>query len=387
MDSRMAEPPAECLLFGAFADDACAHGKRVTIPGGASLAPLLFGGVLPPSDAASPLRPPPPFRGPVAAASVGADGYALAAASTTEDGLWQCQYDRPDAAWSLVQVEGLPTGERFSGVAVGDARCLALAERDGSVFCWRRRGKKKQKDGDSEDDDEDQDDDAGGEEDGPFPGRARCVLGPRVERGEQQQQQQQQRRRRDDDADDASPNPLLLRLPIAAVAAGRRHFLAVARPPHAAAFAWGCSARGQCGVAPGSAGGGGGGGGKSGSWVARPRLVAALGGVPLALCAAGDAHSLVASADGASVFCFGDRGGGVFAPQPELVDLPLGEAPVAALAAGGGGAHGLGLDAEGRAYSWGDGSWGQQIDGLRGRRVVGVVAGWRHSVLVLKGEE
>jgi hypothetical protein len=330
------EPRSSCLLlFGAFSDDACARGKRVTIPH-ASLAPLLFGGTLPPSSTTQNdhcHRPPPPFRR-LASASVAADGFALVAAA---DGLGQCQYGRPGAVWNSVEVEGLPCKERFSAVAAGDFTCLALSAEDGSVFAWsRRRGRQ----GDDNEDGTDT--------------TAKCVLGPRL----------------DDDNDTTTP---LHRLPIAAIAAARRHCLAVAKPPHAAAFAWGDSSRGQCAVAPGQ------GSGASGSFVPKPRLIEALGGVVCGLCAAGDWHSLVASADGASVFEFGGEGGS----SPVLVDhLSAAKTSIVALAAGG--KHSVALDADGRVFCWGDGGWGQRVEDGSGGVAHSVVAGWRHTAVVLK---
>lgn len=315
-----------------------------------SLAPLLFGGTLPPSQIDPERRPLPPLAAAVASASVAADGLALVAVAEEGLGLWQCQYDRPGdeikaAAWSRVEVEGLPRGERFSAVAAGDLACLALSAVDGSVFMWsRRRG------GEEDDDDKD---------DTPTIMTAKCVLGPRLP---------------DEDGDESTTSPLH-RLPIAAIAAGRRHFVAVARPPSAAAFAWGDNSRGQCSVAaPGG-----------GSFVPHPRLIEALGGIACSTCAAGDAHSLVGSADGASVFEFGGGGGGGDRPAlvPDIDHLP---GAVVALAAGG--RHSVALDAEGRVQCWGgeEGDWGQRRVGVADERarVGAVVAGWRHTVLVME---
>ena len=350
-----------CVLFGAFADDPCCSGKRVTIPD-PSLAPLLFGGALPPSTLEHDHRlPPPPFRV-AAAASVGADGCALAS-DGDGGGLWQC---RAGQAWSRVQVPGMPSEEeRFSAVAIGDTRCLALLEQDGSVVEWRRW--RQGAEAEEEDDDDDGTPDGFG---------ACCVLGPRLAST--------------DDRDLA-----LRRLPIASIAAGRRHFVAVARSKGGAAisgnpcWAWGESSRGQCGVAPGQ------GGGKSGSRVPRPRLVEALGGIDCVMCAAGDAHSLVASAD--AVFSFG--GGRA---EPALVperDLPLGddgESTVVVVQLAAGGKHSVALTSDGRVHVWGVGeedqeegaegalAWGQRPPTpTQQQKVEAVVAGWRHTVLVL----
>lgn len=317
---------ADCLLFGAFAEDVCARAKRVRIDR-ASLAPLMFGGALPSSAPSVPL---PPVG--VAASSVAADRFALVAAE--QGGLWQYHHD---AAWSRVEVAGLARDERYASVAVGDLVCLALSAADGSVFQWRRRRRRGE-------DDEEEGDEGGDADDG----GATCVLGPRMLDGD----------------------PPLYRLPVTAIAAGRQHQLAVSR---AAAFAWGDTSRGQCGVSPGSSGHG------SGSWLPRPRAIEALGGVVCALCAAGDAHSLLGSADGAAVYAFGAETGAVPTLVPDE-DLPEEGAPVVALAAGG--RHSVALRADGRVCGWGGAQWGEvAFGGVNGVRCI--IAGWRHTVLVL----
>ena len=135
----------------------------------------------------------------------------------------------------------------------------------------------------------------------------------------------------------------------------------------------------QGGVGPGASGHG-----AAGSSVPRPRAIEALGGVACALCAAGDAHSLLGSADGAAVYAFGGAAHGGRAAVPALVpesDLPADGAPVVALAAGG--KHSVALRADGRVHGWGDASWGQAAFGDGGGGVRSVIAGWRHTVLVL----
>lgn len=76
----------------------------------------------------------------------------------------------------------------------------------------------------------------------------------------------------------------------AQVAAGACHSLAVTRPS-GRLYTWGWSAHGQCGTG-------------STSDIQQPALCGALDGVPLAAAAAGMAHSVVASRDGA-VYSFG----------------------------------------------------------------------------------
>jgi alpha-tubulin suppressor-like RCC1 family protein len=116
--------------------------------------------------------------------------------------------------------------------------------------------------------------------------------------------------------------------------------------------------------------------------VRKPRLIEALGGVVCSLCAAGDAHSLVGSADGASVFEFGGDGGSS-SSTPALVDHLSDASSIVALAAGG--KHSVALDVEGRVFCWGDGKWGQKSGGEGGGVVAhSVVAGWRHTAVVLK---
>ncbi len=136
--------------------------------------------------------------------------------------------------------------------------------------------------------------------------------------------------------------------PGVAIAAGGLHNLALTRSGRV--YAWGANSYGQIGPAG------------VGSYSAVPVLVAGLAhGSAVVALAAGIAHSAALTRNG-SVEAWGDDSVG----QLGLVEdgsapvvargLPAGD-PVAALA--GGGLHNLALTREGRLYAWGDDSAGQ----------------------------
>lgn len=169
--------------------------------------------------------------------------------------------------------------------------------------------------------------------------------------------------------------------PITAIAAGGDHNLALTQSGNV--WAWGDNASGQLGN------------GSSGGFSTTPQQVSVISNV--VAIAAGDAHSLALTANGA-VYAWGNGSYGqlgIYGPSqpattPVIVKFPLG-VNLSAIAAGAN--HNLALDSNGNVWAWGQNNDGQagndpnssqittpaQVSGINGT-VTAIAAGDAHSV-------